>query len=158
LSGWCDAALARVNPYRDTVWVTSDSHHHPHPHFLRSVVNWLRAGYPEGVPGPDRVPLFALLRSTPLTPDQVKEVLANLTGPGSHSADDGVIDGNEIAEKISELTHHDAGPENVRRVAATLAAAGWPLAGIDVSEVIPGDEDAEVAEEVATRSRTSSEA
>jgi Protein of unknown function (DUF3349) len=69
---------------------------------------------------------------------------------------DGVIDGNEIAEKISELTHHDAGPENVRRVAATLAAAGWPLAGIDVSEVIPGDEDGEAAEEVAARSRASS--
>ncbi len=39
------------------------------------------------------------------------------------------------------MTHYDAGPENVRRVAATLAAAGWPLAGIDVSELVPGDED-----------------
>ncbi len=37
------------------------------------------------------------------------------------------------------------------RVAATLAAAGWPLAGIDVSEVIPGDEDGEAAEEIACR-------
>ncbi|MGV9803634.1 DUF3349 domain-containing protein, partial [Mycobacterium sp. NPDC003449] len=32
-----------------------------------SILNWLRAGYPEGVPGPDRVPLLALLRATPLT-------------------------------------------------------------------------------------------
>jgi hypothetical protein len=49
------------------------------------------------------------------------------------------------------LTHHDAGPENIRRVAATLAAAGWPLAGIDVSKLIPGDEDGKVAEEVASK-------
>lgn len=130
--------------------VTTSDSSHAHPHFLRSVVNWLRAGYPEGVPGPDRVPLFALLRSTPLSSDQLKEVVNNLTGAGSQAAEDGVLDGNEIAEQISQLTHHDAGPENVRRVAATLAAAGWPLAGIDVSELIPGDEDAEVAEEVAT--------
>jgi hypothetical protein len=98
------------------------------------------------VPGTDQVPLFALLRSTPLTHDQIKEVVTNLAAAG-----DSILDGNEIAEKISELTHHDAGPENIRRVAATLAAAGWPLAGIDVSELIPGDEDGEVAEEVASK-------
>jgi hypothetical protein len=128
---------------------------------LRSVIRWLQVGYPQGVPGPDQVPLFALLRSTPLTPDQIEEVVRNLTQhKGSDAVADGVaeavVDGNEIAQKISELTHRDPGPENVRRVAATLAAAGWPLAGIDVSEVIPGDEDGEAAEEVATRSRAAS--
>lgn len=127
------------------------------PHFLRSVIRWLQVGYPDGVPGPDRVPLLALLRSTPLTPDQVEEVVTNLTKKGSAAAADGVIDGNEIAEQISGLTYHDPGPENVRRVAATLAAAGWPLAGIDVSEVIPGDEDGEAAEEIASRLRAASQ-
>ena len=102
--------------------------------------------------------MFALLRSTPLNADQLKEVVTNLTAKDSPAAADGVIDGNEIAEKISALTHHDAGPENVRRVAATLAAAGWPLAGIDVSEVIPGDEDGEAAEEIAAQLRAASQA
>jgi hypothetical protein len=129
----------------------TDSSHHTHPHFLRSVIRWLQVGYPQGVPGPDQVPLFALLRSTPLSHDQIKEVVTNLASEG-----DNVVDGNEIAEKISQLTHHDAGPENIRRVAATLAAAGWPLAGIDVSELIPGDEDGEVAEEVAAQLRAPS--
>jgi hypothetical protein len=137
--------------------VTTSGSSHNHPHFLRSVIRWLQVGYPDGVPGPDQVPLFALLRSTPLSADQLQEVVTNLTSKGSAAATDGVLDGNEIAEKISELTHHDAGPENIRRVAATLAAAGWPLAGIDVSELIPGDEDGEVAEEVAS-SRTPSQA
>ncbi len=138
------------------MWVTTSDSSSNHPHFLRSVIRWLQVGYPQGVPGPDQVPLFALLRSTPLSPEQIKEVVGNLTHTGSDATADGVIDGNEIAEKISELTHHDAGPENVRRVAATLAAAGWPLAGIDVSEVLPGDEDGEAAEEVAARLRASS--
>ena len=84
--------------------------------------------------------MLALLRSTPLTEEQITEVVHNITADGSPAIADGVIDRDEIAHFISELTHHDAGPENIRRVAATLAAVGWPLAGIDVSEVIPGDE------------------
>ena len=98
---------------------------------LGSILNWLRAGYPEGVPGADRVPLLALLRATPLTEDQVKEVIANLTAEGSTATADRSIDADEIGAFIKDVTHHDAGPENVARVAARLAAAGWPLAGLE---------------------------
>jgi hypothetical protein len=98
---------------------------------IHSVLDWLRAGYPNGVPGPDRVPLLALLRATPLTEDQVKEVVSNLTAAGSEAIADGVINDDEIEKFIEGVTHHDGGPENVARVAAVLAAAGWPLAGVD---------------------------
>lgn len=126
---------------------TSSSPAQKHHHFCRSVVRWLTAGYPDGVPGPDRVPLMALLRSTPLTEDQIKQVVREITAKeGSPETVDHPIDRDEIAEFIAGTTHHDAGPENVIRVAARLASVGWPLAGIDVSEVIPGDEDAESAE------------
>ncbi len=98
--------------------------------FFRSVIQWLQCGYPDGVPGPDRVPLLELLRSTPLTEDQIKEVVDAIdeeTKPGDE------IDRDVIADFISDMTHYDAGPENVARVAARLAAAGWPLAGITLS-------------------------
>jgi Protein of unknown function (DUF3349) len=125
------------------------THTHKHAKFLRSVVRWLDVGYPQGVPGPDQVALFALLRSTPLTDDQLHEVVANLKS--AHPDADGPINKGEISEFISQTTHHDPGRENIIRVAATLAAAGWPLAGIDVSEVIPDDEHGEAAEEIACR-------
>jgi len=96
---------------------------------LNSILTWLRAGYPNGVPGPDRVPLLALLRATPLTEDQIKEVVAHLTAEDSPALDGGINE-DEIASFIKDVSHHDAGPENVKRVAATLAAAGWPLAGV----------------------------
>jgi Protein of unknown function (DUF3349) len=102
--------------------------------FLGSVLRWLQAGYPDGVPGPDRVPLLALLRSTPLTEEQVREVVHNLTANESTALADGQIDRDEIADFISDMTHYDAGPENIRRVAGTLAAAGWPLLGVDGSD------------------------
>jgi hypothetical protein len=101
---------------------------------LNSILNWLRAGYPNGVPGPDRVPLLALLRSTPLTEEQIKEVVANITAKDS-AALEGGIDEDEIAAFIKDVSHHDAGPDNVKRVAATLAAAGWPLTGVSEDPV-----------------------
>jgi Protein of unknown function (DUF3349) len=117
----CNPSVAPGTCSHDTDVVTTT--------LLHSILSWLRAGYPDGVPGPDRVPLLALLRATPLTEDQVKEVVRNLTTDGSTALEDGSIDEDEIEAFIADVTHHDAGPENVRRVAAKLAAAGWPLHG-----------------------------
>jgi hypothetical protein len=96
----------------------------------QSILNWLRAGYPNGVPGPDRVPLLALLRNTPLSEDEVREVVREITADASVLAD-GVINRDEIEHFIEGVAHHDGGPENIRRVAAKLAEAGWPLDSLD---------------------------
>lgn len=101
---------------------------------LASILNWLRVGYPQGVPSHDRVPLLELLRATPLTEEQIKEVVRNITAADSPAVVDGDITKDEIAEFISGVTNHDAGPENVARVAAVLAAAGWPLSGVAGAE------------------------
>ena len=89
------------------------------------MIQWLQVGYPEGVPGPDRVPLLALLRSTPLTQEQITEVVDAI----DEEVED-EVNRDVIADFISDMTQYDAGPENVARVAARLAAAGWPLAGL----------------------------
>jgi hypothetical protein len=95
--------------------------------FFRSVIQWLQVGYPDGVPGPDRVALLELLRSSPLSEQEITEVVDSIDEEElSHSS----VDRDVIADFISDMTHYDAGPENIARVAARLAAAGWPLAGI----------------------------
>src|SRR3954454_22067058 len=115
----CEPAVVPAQGSYDTVVVTTTS-------LLGSILNWLRAGYPEGVPGPDRVPLLALLRATPLTEQELKDVVRNITSPDSSALTDGAIVVDESEAFIFEVTHHDAGPENVQRVAAKLPAAGWP--------------------------------
>ena len=95
--------------------------------FFRSVIQWLQVGYPDGVPGPDRVALLALLRSTPLSEDEISEVVDSID---EEELSNGTIDRDVIADFISDMTHYDAGPENIARVASRLAAAGWPLSGI----------------------------
>lgn len=119
------SVVAHIGRTRETCRVTTSTS------LVARILDWLRAGYPEGVPGADRVPLLALLRNTPLTEDQVKEVVAHITATDSSALADGEIDRDEIEAFIAEVTHHDAGPENVRRVAAKLAAAGWPLSGVE---------------------------
>lgn len=98
---------------------------------LHAILEWLRAGYPEDVPGPDRVPLLALLDRTPLTEGQVREAVRSLTATDSTgSGDDSIDDDDEIAAFTSGVSDPDATEADIRRVSARLAAAGWPLAGV----------------------------
>jgi hypothetical protein len=92
------------------------------------VVQWLQVGYPDGVPGPDRIALLELLRSSPLSDKEITEVVDSIDEEELSKAS---IDRDVIADFISDMTHYDAGPENIARVAARLAAAGWPLFGIN---------------------------
>ena len=87
--------------------------------FLNKIVAWLNAGYPEGVPGPDRVPLLALLKRR-LTDDEVKAVAHELM-------DRGEFDHVDIGVLITQLTDELPAPEDIERVRNRLAAKGWPL-------------------------------
>lgn len=87
--------------------------------FLAKIVAWLNAGYPEGVPGPDRVPLLALLTRR-LTSDEVRTVAQDLM-------DRGEFDHVDIGVLITGITDELPLPQDVERVRERLAVAGWPL-------------------------------
>jgi len=87
--------------------------------FLAKIVAWITSGYPDGVPGPDRVPLFALLKRR-LSDDEVKAVARELKDLGEFdSADIGVL--------ITQITDELPTSDDVERVRQRLAAKGWPL-------------------------------
>jgi uncharacterized protein DUF3349 len=93
----------------------------PLPPFLSSIVDWLRAGYPEGVPDVDYIPLFALLGSQ-LTDTEVSEIadeLASQSDPDSAAT---------IRKAIGNVTHEQVRDSDIARVRSHLAAGGWPLA------------------------------
>jgi Protein of unknown function (DUF3349) len=87
--------------------------------FLARIVSWITEGYPEGVPGPDRVPLFALLKRR-LTDDEVKIVAQALLERNE-------IDDAEIGVLITQITDELPTPDEIERVRARLAEKGWPL-------------------------------
>ena len=87
--------------------------------FLDAVVAWLRAGYPEGVPQTDYIPLLALL-SRRLSSDEVKAVARELISRGG-------FDHVDIGVMITRFTDELPSPEDIARVRDRLAAKGWPL-------------------------------
>ena len=87
--------------------------------FLNSVVAWLRAGYPEGIPPTDYFPVLALL-SRRLGNDDVKMVAHELMQRGD-------FDDVDIAVLITQITDELPSPEDIERVRERLAAKGWPL-------------------------------
>ncbi len=87
--------------------------------FLAKIVAWITSGYPEGVPGPDRVPLFALMKQR-LTDDEVMTVAKELMGRGE-------FDHVDIGVLITQMTDALPAPVDVERVRVRLAANGWPL-------------------------------
>ena len=95
--------------------------------FLARIVAWIAAGYPEGVPGADRIPLLALLRRR-LTDDEVKAVVAELIVRAEFRERGSVdIDPIDIGVLITQITDELPSPDDVERVRARLAAQGWPL-------------------------------
>jgi Protein of unknown function (DUF3349) len=87
--------------------------------FLNSIVSWLRAGYPEGVPSTDTFPLLALL-SRRLTDDEIKAVAKELMQRDQ-------FDSADIGVMITRIKDELPSTEEVERVRARLAAKGWPL-------------------------------
>jgi hypothetical protein len=89
--------------------------------YVHSILDWVRAGYPEGLPPKDYIPLFALL-GTQVTNDDLHAIadeLATSSDPQSATA---------IKRAITEVLNVQPNEQDVARVRARLAAGGWPLA------------------------------
>ena len=87
--------------------------------FLSKIINWVRAGYPEGIPPKDYFPVLALL-SRRLSNDEVKAVTQALMQRGD-------FDDVDIGVAISQITDELPKPDDVERVRGRLAEKGWPL-------------------------------
>jgi hypothetical protein len=90
------------------------------PPLLEKIVGWLRAGYPEGVPDVDYIPLFALLGSQ-LTNEEVSAIVAELENESKPETAD------KIRAAITDVTKHQPTDADINRVRARLAGGGWPL-------------------------------
>jgi len=88
---------------------------------LGRVLDWLRAGYPEGVPPKDYTPLLALLRRT-LTAEELTAVVSALAQQETDP-----VRVSQIRAAIADVTSATPGDDEVRRVAMLLSDRGVPL-------------------------------
>lgn len=90
---------------------------------IEAILDWLHRGYPEGIPQSDYHPVLALLRRS-LTTEQLDDVIDYLQSNVEGSSP--TID--EVRTAIDEVANIEPETEDINRVAARLAAVGWPLA------------------------------
>ena len=101
----------------------------PRANFVARAVEWLRAGYPTGIPRGDYIALLGVLRRK-LTEEEVRQIAAQL----ADAADQGDrITVADVEKLINEATLDEASPADVARVSSRLAAGGWPLADAPLS-------------------------
>ncbi|MFT4164800.1 MAG: DUF3349 domain-containing protein [Microlunatus sp.] len=117
---------------RDTETGTSAASDGQHKSLLRRILDWLTAGYPSGVPPTERYALIALLKRT-LTDEDIQQIIARLTAENSAALADGVITDEEIREMTARVLEQPPSEEDINKVSARLAAAGWPLQGVFVN-------------------------
>jgi hypothetical protein len=91
------------------------------PEVLKSIVGWLRAGYPEGVPDGDYLPLFALLGSH-LSDTDINTVAEELESSSDRAT------GQTIRDALHKASDRKPLEVDIARVRARLAEGGWPLA------------------------------
>ena len=92
---------------------------------VETVVGWLRAGYPDGIPDHDYIALLGILHRS-LTDAEVAEIADRLRADGDTSDE-------AIRDSIRERALEEPSDSDVRRVASRLAGAGWPLAAASAS-------------------------
>ena len=95
---------------------------------ISKVVGWLTAGYPQGVPAQDMLPLLEVLRRR-LTPGEVDLVAQRLAE--AHVVP---VTAEHIHEMVMAVVREKPSDEDVHRVASHLALGGWPLAASDFGQ------------------------
>jgi hypothetical protein len=97
------------------------------PPAIQSIVDFLRVGYPEGVPQQDYLPLFALLRRR-LTDEEVSALAEQLA---AQTPDEGTA--QAIHAAIEHVLNETPSESDVTRVLSQLKSAGWePPAAVPV--------------------------
>lgn len=100
---------------------------------LDRFIDWLRAGYPAGVPEQDYVPLFALLRRR-LSDEEIADL-------GRELVEKGIIPADRVDVGVGILSRTDEvpTPDEMHRVGEHLRAAGWDIEGLDESGERPAE-------------------
>lgn len=99
---------------------------------LRSVLDWLRAGYPEGIPPKDHFALLSVLRRR-LTDDDISRIL-DLSIATAHEHPERHVDYDTLRKIITGVLQEDPTQEDIDRVTEHLVAGGWPVVSAEEAD------------------------
>nr|WP_137725267.1 DUF3349 domain-containing protein [Prescottella subtropica] len=105
---------------------------------LRSVLDWLRAGYPEGIPAKDHFALLAVLGRR-LTDEEIGQII-DLSVATAHEHPDRHVDYDTLRKIIAGVLREEPTEEDITRVTERLVDGGWPVVDSDDAAASPGDD------------------
>ena len=93
---------------------------------IGKILDWLKAGYPDGIPPNDYPPVLGVLRRH-LSDEEIIQIADELA---LDSVSRGVeaVTADDVRDMVRQHAFQSASEADLRRVSAQLAAAGWPLA------------------------------
>ncbi len=118
---------------------------------LRSVLDWLRAGYPEGIPPKDHFALLSVLRRR-LTDEDISEIL-DLSIATAHEHPQRHVDYDTLREIIAGVLHEEPTEADLERVTEQLVSGGWPVVAGDDETLDDEDSVGAARDDHATESR-----
>jgi Protein of unknown function (DUF3349) len=95
----------------------------PLPPLVQVIVDFVRKGYPQGVPQQDYLPLFALLGRR-LSEEEIGELAEELAA-AAPDARSSAARGVAIGAAIERLTHVSPTDAEIERVRLRLQSVGW---------------------------------
>lgn len=93
---------------------------------VTKVLNWLKAGYPEGIPQRD-IPSVLMVLHRNLTDVEIESIADDLALE-SISNDSEPVTAEQIRGMVRDRAFQTATSDDLLRVSAVLARGGWPLA------------------------------
>jgi uncharacterized protein (DUF2267 family) len=93
---------------------------------IGKILEWLKAGYPQGIPPNDYPPVLGVLRRN-MSEEEIVSISDELAMQ-SVSGGDVPVTAEQIRDMVRSMAFQKATPEDIQRVSANLAKGGWPLA------------------------------
>lgn len=89
------------------------------------ILEWLKAGYPEGIPPRDYPPVLGVLRRA-LTDADIEAIADELA---LRSVSHGVepVTAEQVRDMVRRHAFQECTSDDIARVSAMLARGGWPL-------------------------------
>lgn len=104
---------------------------------FQTILHWLRAGYPDGVPQGDYVALLGVLRRS-LTPVELENIVRTLAPELNGVDPEEAVE--HVRQAIAQQTLQQVDDADVHRVLERLEQGGWPHRVPDESELDELDE------------------
>ncbi len=101
-------------------------HQHTGDNIVTRAINWLRRGYPQGVPSHDNIAVLYVLKRH-LSNEDIEAVIKEMIDASPQDSPTRRFTDKQIRDYIRDSAHQVPNPEDIERVKTRLTESGFPV-------------------------------